>query len=81
MYKFLVDALFCRDPEWIDVKLAQAKYLLSRVSQFQQLISNKYNCKPSVIIAGDFNSTPGDKVCHIYFIAFLMLTDLKNLMW
>ncbi|AQK85594.1 Carbon catabolite repressor protein 4 homolog 4 [Zea mays] len=49
------------DPQWIDVKLAQAKYLLSRVSQFEQLISNKYNCKPSVIIAGDFNSTPGDK--------------------
>ncbi|KAL5231274.1 hypothetical protein ABZP36_030050 [Zizania latifolia] len=50
------------DPEWIDVKLAQAKYLLSRVSQFEKLISNKFNCKPSVIIAGDFNSTPGDKV-------------------
>nr|ACR38125.1 unknown [Zea mays] len=50
------------DPQWIDVKLAQAKYLLSRVSQFEQLISNKYNCKPSVIIAGDFNSTPGDKL-------------------
>jgi CCR4-NOT transcription complex subunit 6 len=70
MYKFLVDALFCRDPEWIDVKLAQAKYLLWRVSQFQQLISNKYNCKPSVIIVGDFNSTPGDKVCLAFILLF-----------
>ncbi|KAL6619310.1 hypothetical protein ACP70R_034449 [Stipagrostis hirtigluma subsp. patula] len=50
------------DPELIDVKLAQAKYLLSRVSQFEKLVSNKFNCKPSVIIAGDFNSTPGDKL-------------------
>lgn len=44
------------------MKLAQAKYLLSRVTQFEKLISNKFNCKPSVMIAGDFNSTPGDKV-------------------
>uniref|UniRef100_A0ACD5TGU8 Uncharacterized protein n=1 Tax=Avena sativa TaxID=4498 RepID=A0ACD5TGU8_AVESA len=50
------------DPEWIDVKLAQAKYLLSKVSEFENVISNKFTCKPSVIIAGDFNSTPGDKV-------------------
>ncbi|KAK3135641.1 hypothetical protein QOZ80_5BG0421600 [Eleusine coracana subsp. coracana] len=50
------------DPEWIDVKLAQAKYLLSRVSQFEKRVSTKFNCKPSVIIAGDFNSTPGDMV-------------------
>ncbi|PUZ66170.1 hypothetical protein GQ55_3G285100 [Panicum hallii var. hallii] len=63
------------DPEWIDVKLAQAKYLLSRVSQFEQLISNKFNCKPSVIIAGDFNSTPGDKVYNYLVSANIESTD------
>jgi endonuclease/exonuclease/phosphatase family metal-dependent hydrolase len=42
--------------------LTQAKYLLSKVSEFENVISNKFTCKPSVIIAGDFNSTPGDKV-------------------
>ncbi|KAH8513693.1 hypothetical protein H0E87_006812 [Populus deltoides] len=50
------------DPEWADVKLAQAKYLLSRVAQFKELVSEKYECMPSVILAGDFNSIPGDKV-------------------
>jgi len=55
--------------------LAQAKYLLSRISQFEQLISNKFNCKPSVIIAGDFNSTPGDKVC-LAFISLPFEADL-----
>jgi CCR4-NOT transcription complex subunit 6 len=54
--------LFYRDPELIDVKLAQAKYLLSKVSEFENVITNKFTCKPSVIISGDFNSTPGDKV-------------------
>ncbi|WVZ98360.1 hypothetical protein U9M48_043816 [Paspalum notatum var. saurae] len=53
----------------------QAKYLLSRVSQFEQLISNKFNCKPSVIIAGDFNSTPGDKVYNYLVSANLESTD------
>lgn len=50
------------DPEWADVKLAQAKYLLQRLSQFTRIISDTYNCKPSVVVAGDFNSTPGDEV-------------------
>ncbi|XP_076888337.1 carbon catabolite repressor protein 4 homolog 4-like [Bidens hawaiensis] len=50
------------DPEWADVKLAQAKYLLSRVAQFQKMVSDKFECTPSVLIAGDFNSVPGDKV-------------------
>ncbi|KAJ8421716.1 hypothetical protein Cgig2_020707 [Carnegiea gigantea] len=48
------------DPEWIDVKLAQAKYLLSRLGQFKTLVSEKFECIPSVIVTGDFNSTPGD---------------------
>ncbi|PKU71664.1 Carbon catabolite repressor protein 4 like 4 [Dendrobium catenatum] len=50
------------DPAWVDVKLAQVKYLLSRLSRFKDVIANKFSCTPSVIVAGDFNSTPGDEV-------------------
>lgn len=50
------------DPEWMDVKLAQVKYLLLRLSRFKEIVSKNYCCKPSVLVAGDFNSTPGDKV-------------------
>ncbi|XP_050235194.1 carbon catabolite repressor protein 4 homolog 4 [Mercurialis annua] len=50
------------DPEWADVKLAQAKYLKLRLSQFKILVSDKFECSPSVCLAGDFNSTPGDQV-------------------
>lgn len=50
------------DPEWVDVKLAQAKYLIQRLSRFTRIVSDKYNCIPSVVVAGDFNSTPGDEV-------------------
>ncbi|XP_021725537.1 carbon catabolite repressor protein 4 homolog 4-like isoform X2 [Chenopodium quinoa] len=50
------------DPEWADVKLAQAKYLLSRLDQFKTLVSEKFECFPSVIVTGDFNSIPGDQV-------------------
>lgn len=50
------------DPEWADVKIAQVKYLLSRLSQFKTLVSDRYECKPEVIVAGDFNSQPGDPV-------------------
>ncbi|KAH1234606.1 Carbon catabolite repressor protein 4 4 [Glycine max] len=51
-----------KDPEWADVKLAQAKYLLSRLAKFKTLISDRYECIPEVILAGDFNSMPGDMV-------------------
>ncbi|XP_023645562.1 carbon catabolite repressor protein 4 homolog 4 [Capsella rubella] len=50
------------DPELADVKLAQAKYLLSRLAQFKTLISDEFECTPSLLLAGDFNSIPGDKV-------------------
>ncbi|KAG2376365.1 Carbon catabolite repressor protein [Vigna angularis] len=50
------------DPEWADVKLAQAKYLLSRLAKFKTLVSDRYECIPEVIVAGDFNSQPGDTV-------------------
>ncbi|XP_074268903.1 carbon catabolite repressor protein 4 homolog 4 [Silene latifolia] len=50
------------DPEWADVKLAQVKYLLSRLDQFRILVSERFECTPSVIVTGDFNSTPGSEV-------------------
>ncbi|XP_018447459.2 carbon catabolite repressor protein 4 homolog 4-like [Raphanus sativus] len=50
------------DPELADVKLAQAKYLLSRLAQFKTLISDEFGCTPSLLLAGDFNSIPGDMV-------------------
>ncbi|KAL8170534.1 hypothetical protein V2J09_022338 [Rumex salicifolius] len=50
------------DPKWADVKLAQAKYLLSRLARFKMTIAERFNYKPSLIVTGDFNSTPGDKV-------------------
>lgn len=59
-----------RDPEWADVKLAQAKYLLSRLSKFKTLVSNKFQCEPSVLVAGDFNSLPEDKVSLVLHITF-----------
>lgn len=48
------------------MKLAQAKYLSSQVAKFKKMVSEKFECKPSVIITGDFNSIPGDKVMVIY---------------
>lgn len=62
------------DPEWIDVKLAQVKYLVSRLTRFKEIISNKYCCAPSVLVAGDFNSTPGDEVYR-----FMTTHDLRSL--
>ncbi|XVF52183.1 hypothetical protein PTKIN_Ptkin04bG0244200 [Pterospermum kingtungense] len=56
------------DPEWADVKLAQAKYLLSRLAQFKTMVTEKFGCTPSLILSGDFNSTPGDKVCNTFFL-------------
>ncbi|KAL3844377.1 hypothetical protein ACJIZ3_001780 [Penstemon smallii] len=50
------------DPEWADVKIAQAKYLLSRLAGFKELVTNKFDCTPSIIVTGDFNSVPGDQV-------------------
>ncbi|KAL3813081.1 hypothetical protein ACJIZ3_014349 [Penstemon smallii] len=50
------------DPEWADVKIAQAKYLLSRLAGFKELVIDKFDCTPSTIVTGDFNSVPGDQV-------------------
>ncbi|KAJ1694279.1 hypothetical protein LUZ63_010977 [Rhynchospora breviuscula] len=50
------------DPDWADVKLAQVKYLLSRLSKFRELVLSRFSTMPFVIVVGDFNSTPGDQV-------------------
>lgn len=50
------------NPAWADVKLAQAKYLLLRLTRFKNRVSERFSCNPLVIVAGDFNSTPGDEV-------------------
>ncbi|CAA7411144.1 unnamed protein product [Spirodela intermedia] len=50
------------DPDWADVKLAQAEYLLSRLSRFKNSVCTEFCSAPSIIVAGDFNSTPGDAV-------------------
>eukprot|EP00249_Psilotum_nudum_P005767 c19190_g1_i1 orf=281-1489(-) len=50
------------DPDLADVKLAQAKYLVSCVCDFKETVAREFCCTPPLIICGDFNSTPGDKV-------------------
>ncbi|KAF9626750.1 hypothetical protein IFM89_038968 [Coptis chinensis] len=50
------------DPELADVKLEQAKYLLLRLAQFKAIVANKLGCNASIVVCGDFNSTPGDQV-------------------
>ncbi|KAJ7542349.1 hypothetical protein O6H91_10G102100 [Diphasiastrum complanatum] len=50
------------DPNWADVKLAQAKYLVSRLVGFQRELIDRYQKVPIVFLVGDFNSTPGDQV-------------------
>ncbi|MBA0634594.1 hypothetical protein Godav_029373, partial [Gossypium davidsonii] len=47
------------DPRLADVKLAQAEYLLARLAQFKTLVTDRFECTPSLILTGDFNSTPG----------------------
>lgn len=58
----LVNTHLYWDPDWIDVKLAQAKYLVSRVLEFQGMLTKEFQFTPPVIICGDFNSMPGDQV-------------------
>lgn len=60
--------LFYRNPEWTAVKLAQAKYFLSRVAELKKMVSEKFKCTPSVLIAGDFNSVPGSLVHLLSFL-------------
>lgn len=50
------------DPAWADVKLAQAKYLLLCLSDYQRTLSEKFNSAPVILVTGDFNSQPEDRV-------------------
>lgn len=58
----LVNTHLYWDPDWADVKLAQAKYLVSCTLKFQIMLEKKFQFKSPVIICGDFNSMPGDQV-------------------
>ena len=48
------------DPKYADVKLAQARRVLGEVELF--LESNSLGSSVPVIVAGDYNSTPGSEV-------------------
>ncbi|KAL2633242.1 hypothetical protein R1flu_004721 [Riccia fluitans] len=50
------------DPVLMDVKLAQAQHLASCVCKFKEKVGREYGVDPLVIVAGDFNSLPGDPV-------------------
>ncbi|MFQ6637754.1 hypothetical protein Gotur_013102 [Gossypium turneri] len=77
------------DPRLADVKLAQAEYLLARLAQFKTLVTDRFECTPpSLILTGDFNSTPGQAstVCNILnvvsyvfrFFSILFLVTLHH---
>lgn len=70
--------MVCRDPKWADVKLAQVEYLLIRLARYREEISKKYNCNPSIILAGDFNSLPGDMVCTALLYSILLTFLCKS---
>ncbi|KAL3694475.1 hypothetical protein R1sor_008126 [Riccia sorocarpa] len=50
------------DPVLMDVKLAQAQHLASSLSKFNEKAAREYGVDPLVLVAGDFNSLPGDPV-------------------
>eukprot|EP00245_Coleochaete_scutata_P004697 TRINITY_DN1753_c1_g1_i1.p1 TRINITY_DN1753_c1_g1~~TRINITY_DN1753_c1_g1_i1.p1 ORF type:complete len:392 (-),score=44.80 TRINITY_DN1753_c1_g1_i1:60-1235(-) len=50
------------DPELADVKLAQARHLVSSLEDFQHQLGATSARPIPVIVGGDFNSQPGDKV-------------------
>ncbi|CAK9854912.1 unnamed protein product [Sphagnum jensenii] len=64
------------DPEWPDVKLAQACYLLSWLVKFKESIQSKSDSPPLLVITGDYNSLPGDQVPR-YHLPALQL-DLRD---
>ncbi|XP_022881481.1 carbon catabolite repressor protein 4 homolog 4-like isoform X1 [Olea europaea var. sylvestris] len=68
---------FYWDPEWADVKLAQAKYLLSCLVEFKKLVADKFDCTPSILVAGDFNSVPGDQV-YQYIVSGTTLEGVET---
>lgn len=66
--KYCVFFFLYRDPHFTDVKVAQAKYLVSRLSQFQKKLFKKLNYIPAVIVCGDFNSMPENGVGSFFLI-------------
>ncbi|XP_052481268.1 carbon catabolite repressor protein 4 homolog 4-like [Gossypium raimondii] len=70
------------DPRLADVKLAQAEYLLARLAQFKTLVTDRFECTPSLILTGDFNSTPGQGFSVSYFclmpVSILQLPELDS---
>ncbi|CAM6095623.1 unnamed protein product [Calypogeia fissa] len=50
------------DPVLMDVKLAQVRYLADRLLAFQKRIAEEFDIEPLLLVAGDFNSLPGDTV-------------------
>ncbi|CAK9180240.1 unnamed protein product [Ilex paraguariensis] len=76
VFTIRIEICCSKDPEWADVKLAQAKFLLSRIAQFKMQVSDKFETTPSVIVAGDFNSVPGDKVCQYSHDFYLEISIL-----
>ncbi len=61
-WEFVLFHWVYRDPEWPDVKLAQACYLLSWLVKFKESIQSKSDSPPLLVITGDYNSLPGDQV-------------------
>lgn len=51
-----------RDPNWADVKLAQARYFLHSLHAFQEKMKKHGEARIPIIVCGDFNSMPGDTV-------------------
>ncbi|MBA0834966.1 hypothetical protein Goarm_007280 [Gossypium armourianum] len=67
------------DPRLADVKLAQAEYLLARLAQFKTLVTDRFECTPpSLILTGDFNSTPGQVSYVFRFFSILFLVTLHH---
>lgn len=53
------------DPNWADVKLAQARHFLHSLHAFREKIKKDEESRIPIIVCGDFNSMPGDTV-HKY---------------
>ncbi|KAK1582407.1 hypothetical protein Q3G72_014650 [Acer saccharum] len=65
------------DPWLSHVKFAQAKYLTQRLAEFKTLVLKKFRCaKPSMIVAGDFNSIPNSMVYQ-----YLILSHPYSKLW
>jgi CCR4-NOT transcription complex subunit 6 len=69
------------DPEWPDVKLAQACYLLSWLVKFKESIQSKSDSPPLLVITGDYNSLPGDQVPRYHLPALQLDCKFLSLLF